>query len=168
MRLFVYLAVMSVFSLCTSVPALAQQNRIGFVNADRVVRESAPAVRALKRLEKEFEKREQELQKMGKQLQALEDSLEKASASMSDSDRRNREREFNDLNREFQRRQREYREDRSQRQNDELAGVAERANRAIKQIAEAEHFDLILQEAVYFSPSVDITDKVLKLLSDTK
>lgn len=144
------------------------QSKIGFVNADRVVRESAPAARALKKLEKEFEKREQDLQKTSKQLQTLEDMLEKNSVTLTEADRRNREREFNDLSREFQRRQREYREDRTQRQNDELAGVAERANRAIRQIAEAEHFDLILQEAVYFSPAIDITDKVLKLLAETK
>ncbi|MBK9392543.1 MAG: OmpH family outer membrane protein [Uliginosibacterium sp.] len=154
-------------SLFAALPALAQ-SKIGFVNADRVVRESAPAARALKKLEKEFEKREQELQKTSKQLQVLEDTLEKSSASLNEADRRNKEREFNDLSREFQRRQREYREDRTQRQNDELAGVAERANRAIRQIAEAEHFDLILQEAVYFSPAIDITDKVLKLLAETK
>lgn len=155
------------FSAMAALPAVAQ-SKIGFVNADRVVRESAPAARALKKLEKEFEKREQELQKTSKQLQVLEDALEKGSASLSDAERRNKEREFNDLSREFQRRQREYREDRTQRQNDELAGVAERANRAIRQIAEAEHFDLIVQEAVYFSPAIDITDKVLKLLAETK
>lgn len=155
------------FLLLASVPVWAQ-SRIAFVNADRVVRESAPAARALKKLEKEFEKREQELQKMGKQLQTLEDSLDKGAVTLTDTERRAREREFNDMNREFQRRQREYREDRTQRQNDELAGVAERANRAIRQIAEAEHYDLVLQEAVYFSPSIDITDKVLKLLAETK
>jgi len=154
-------------SLFSAMPAVAQ-SKIAFVNADRVVRESAPAARALKKLEKEFEKREQELQKAGKQLQALEDALEKNSVTLTETDRRNREREFSDLSRDFQRRQREYREDRTQRQNDELAGVAERANRAIRQIAEAEHYDLILQEAVYFSPTIDITDKVLKVLAETK
>lgn len=153
--------------VCASPLALAQ-GRIAFVNADRVVRESAPAARALKKLEKEFEKREQDLQKTSKHLQTLEESLERNAATMSDSERRAREREFNDLSRDFQRRQREYREDRAQRQNDELAGVAERANRAIRQIAESEHYDLIVQEAVYFSPSIDITDRVLKLLADTK
>lgn len=154
-------------SLFVALPTMAQ-SKIAFVNADRVVRESAPAARALKKLEKEFEKREQELQKTSKQLQALEDLLEKNSVTLTETERRNREREFNDLSRDFQRRQREYREDRTQRQNDELAGVAERANRAIRQIAEAEHYDLILQEAVYFSPAIDITDKVLKLLAETK
>jgi outer membrane protein len=47
-----------------------------------------------------------------------------------------------------------------------LASVVERANKTIKQIAEAEKFDIILQEAVYASPRIDITDKVIKALGD--
>lgn len=150
-------------------PILTQaETRVGFVNAERVMRESAPAMRAQKKLEKEFEKREQDLQRMGKQLQTIQDTLDKSGVTLSDADRRNKEREFSDLNREFQRKQREYREDRTQRQNEELAGVLERANRTIRQIAEGEKFDLILQEAVYFSPSIDITEKVIKALADPK
>lgn len=150
-------------------PSLVQaEMRVGFVNAERVMRESAPAIRAQKKLEKEFEKREQDLQRMSKQMQAIQDSLDKNGVTMADSERRSKEREFNDLNREFQRKQREYREDRTQRQNEELAGVLERANRTIRQIAESEKYDLILQEAVYFSPLIDITEKVIKALADAK
>ena len=155
------------FSAMAALPAVAQ-SKIGFVNADRVVRESAPAARALKKLEKEFEKREQELQKTGKQLQALENTHEKGSASLSDAERRNKEREFNDLNRDFQRKQREFREDLNQRRNEELAGVLDRANKTIRQIAETEKYDIIFQEAVYASPRIDITDKVIKALSEAK
>jgi outer membrane protein len=151
------------------IPAMSMaETRVGFVNADRVMRESAPAMRAQKKLEKEFEKREQDLQRMSKQLQTIQDSLDRNGVTMTDVDRRNKEREFNDLNREFQRKQREYREDRTQRQNEELAGVLERANRTIRQIAENEKYDLILQEAVYFSPAIDITEKVIKALADPK
>ena len=64
--------------------------------------------------------------------------------------------------RDFQRRQREFREDLNQRRNEELSAVLEKANRAIKEIAEREKFDLILQEAVYVSPRIDITDQVVK------
>jgi outer membrane protein len=64
--------------------------------------------------------------------------------------------------------QREYREDLNLRRNQELAALFERANRVIKQIAEAEKFDLILQEAVYRNPRIDITDKVLKALAEGK
>ena len=141
------------------------ETRIGFVNSDRVMREAAPAVRAQQRLEKEFEKRDQELQRIARDLKSMQDDLERNGPTMADSDRRNKERAFNELNREFQRKQREFREDLNLRQNEEMAAIFERANRVIRQIAEAEKFDLIVQEAVYFSPRIDITEKVIKALS---
>lgn len=146
--------------------AAANEFKIGFVNTERVFRDAAPAVKAQKRLEKEFEPRDKELQRMAQQLQKAQEALEKNGLTMAESDRRNKEREFNDLNREFQRRQREYREDLNQRRNEELASVLERANRVIKQIAEAEKFDIIFQEAVYASPRIDVTEKVIKALAD--
>jgi outer membrane protein len=150
-----------------SVPAWAD-TKIGFVNTEKIFRDAAPAVRAQKKIEKEFEKRDQEMQRLAKQLQAAQESLEKNAVTMSETEKRNKEREFNDLNRDFQRKQREFREDLNQRRNEELAAVLERANKAIKAIAEAEKYDVILQEAVYASPKLDITDKVIKALADGK
>ena len=141
--------------------------KIGFVNSDKVMREAAPAIRAQKRLEKEFEKRDQDLQKAARDLQAMQESLEKNAMTLSEADRKAKEREFNDQNRDFQRRQREFREDLNQRRNEELASVLDKANKAVKQIAESEKFDIIFQEAVYASPRIDITDKVIKALADT-
>ena len=163
-----YRLISLLFCALLSTSALAiEPGRVGFVNADRVMRESAPALRVQKKIEKEFEKRDQELQRVAKQLQTMQDTLEKNSVTMAESDRRARDREFNDLNRDFQRRRREYLEDRNQRQNEEMAGVLDRANKAIRQVAETEKFDLIVQEAVYFNPRIDITDKVIKALTDT-
>lgn len=150
-----------------ALPAAAE-TKIGFVNTEKIFRDAAPAVRAQKKIEKEFEKRDQEMQRIAKQLQTMQEGLEKNAVTMSESDKRNKEREFNDLNRDFQRKQREFREDLNQRRNEELAAVLERANKAIKAIAEAEKFDVILQEAVYASPKIDITEKVIKALADGK
>ena len=50
----------------------------------------------------------------------------------------------------------------------EISAPLERANRVIKQSADAEKFDLILQDAVYRNPRLDITDRVLKALSEGK
>jgi outer membrane protein len=145
-------------------PALAEF-KLGFVNGQRVVNESPQAKRAKQKLEKEFEKRDQELQQLSKRLQSMQENVEKNGVTMSETERRNKEREFNDLNRDFQRKQREFREDLNLRQNEEMSGIFERANKVIRQIAEAEKFDLIVQEAVYFSPRIDITDKVIKALA---
>lgn len=152
--------------IAASGPAVAEM-KIGFVNTERIFRDAAPAVRAQKKLEKEFEARDKDLQRISQQLQKMQENLEKNGMTMAESERRNREREFNDMNRDFQRRQREYREDLNQRRNEELAAVLDRANRAIKQIAEAEKFDIIFQEAVYAAPRIDITEKVIKALADT-
>jgi outer membrane protein len=155
--------------LLTTFSSLAlAEAKIGFVNSDKVMREAAPAVRAQKRLEKEFEKRDQELQKIAKDIQGMQENLEKNGMTLADADRKTKEREFNEINRDFQRRQREFREDLNQRRNEELASVLDKANKAVKQIAEAEKYDIIFQEAVYASPRIDITDKVIKALADSK
>ncbi len=146
--------------------AVADAVKVGFVNSDRVMKEATPAKKAQQKLEKEFEKRDQDLQRLAKQLQGMQEALEKNGMTMGEAERRNKEREFNDLNRDFQRKQREFREDLNQRRNEELASVLERANRTIKQIAEADKYDIIFQEAVYASPRIDITDKVIKALSE--
>ena len=146
----------------------AAEVRVGFVNSDRVMKEAPPAKKAQQKLEKEFEKRDQELQRVAKQLQGMQEALEKNGMTMAEGERRNKEREFNELNRDFQRKQREFREDLSQRQNEEMAAIFERVNKVIKQIAEAEKYDIIFQEAVYASPRIDITDKVIKALTEAK
>ena len=160
--LFSLLAVVATSSVAQA------EGRVGYVNLERILRDSAPAVRAQKKLELEFAKRDQELGKLADQLKRLQATLEKNAVTMSESERTKRDREFADLNREFQRKQREAREDFNQRRNEELAGVIERANRAVKQIAEAEKYDVIFQEAVWASPRIDITDKVIKALDDSK
>jgi len=157
-----------VIACLLALPAASADTKIGVVNTERVLRDAAPAVRAQKKIEKEFEKRDQEMQRLAKQLQTMQEALEKNAVTMSESEKRNKEREFSDLNRDFQRKQREFREDLNQRRNEELAAVLERANKAIKSIAEAEKFDVILQEAAYVAPRVDITDKVIKAMADGK
>ena len=164
--------VLAAFLAAAALPAGAQQTqapgqgKFGFVNTERILRDATPAQRAQKKIEVEFQKRDQELAKFAEQLKRLQDELDKNSVTMSESQRRNKEREFGDLNREFQRKQREFREDLNQRRNEELAQVVEQANRVIRQMAEQEKYDIIFQDAVFASPRIDITDKVIKALGD--
>jgi len=146
--------------------ASAQTPKIGFVNTERVFREAAPAKRAQQKLEREFAARNAELAKLEKQGRDLQTELERDNVTMTDAARREKERQLADASRSFQRLQRELREDLNQRRNEALAGVQESATRVINQIAEQERFDLILQEAVFASGNIDITDKVIKALAD--
>jgi len=145
--------------------ASAQDMKIGFVSTERVFREAVPAKQATAKIEQEFSKRDKDLQEVAARLKGMSDKLDKEGPVLSESERGRRQRELSDLDKDFQRKQREFREDLNQRRNEELATVLERTNRVIKQIAEAEKYDIVFQEAVYISPRIDITDKVLKALN---
>ena len=162
------LVVASLLSALFIAGEAAAELKVGYVNTQRIFRDAPAAQKAGKKLEGEFAKRDQDLQKMAKQLQGLQENLEKNSVTMAETERRAKEKEFAELSREFQRRQREFREDLNLRQNEENAAVIEKANKAIKQIAEAEKFDLVLQDVVWVSPKLDITDRVIKALADAK
>ena len=160
------LAALVAVALIASTPlARAQDLKVGVVNSDRILRDSAPARAAMQKLEGEFSKRDKELQEMGGRLKSAAERFEKDGPVMTETDRSRRQRELAEMDREFQRKQREFREDFNQRRNEELQALLERTNRIIRQMAEQEKYDLIVQEAVYFNPRIDITEKVLRALN---
>jgi outer membrane protein len=152
--------------LAAVAPAYAQETfRIGFVNPDRVLREALPAKAAQAKLEAEFLKREKDLTAQGEALKAASEKFEREASTLTEAQRIARQRALVDQDRDFQRRRREFQEDLNARKNEELQQVYERANRVVKQVAEAEKYDAILQEAIYINPKHDITEKVIKALN---
>ena len=147
--------------------ASAQEFRVGIVNLDRIFREANSAKAAQTKLETEFGKREKDLSDVATQLKTLSDKFEREAPTLSETQRNTRQKQIVDQDRDFQRKRREFQEDLNARKNEELQQVIERANRVVKALAEAEKYDLILQEAVYVNPKHDITDKVLKSLNAT-
>jgi outer membrane protein len=161
------LAVASVLGLA-AVAAQAQELKIGYVNSERVMREAVPAKAAQAKLEAEFSKREKDLTDLGARLKTAADKLEKDAPTLSETERSRRQRDLVEQDREFQRKRREFQEDLNTRKNEELAAVLERANKVIKQIFDQEKYDLIVQDAVHWSPRVDITKKVIDALNAGK
>lgn len=164
------LMVVAVLAAVAGAPAAnAQENaRIGFVNTDRMLREAAPAKTAQTKLEQEFSRREKEIDDAGATLKTASERFEREAPTLSESQRQNRQRQLMDQDREFQRKRREFQEDLNSRKQEELQQILDRANRVVKQVAEAEKYDVILQEAVYVNPRLDITDKVIKALNAGK
>ena len=148
--------------------AVSGDFRVGYVDIERILRESVSAVKAGQKIEKEFAARDEAIKKLSGQVRDIQDYLEKKGAGLSNIERRNKERELSNLSAELQRSQREFREDLNQRKNEELSVLLEHANKIIQSIAESEKYDLVLQEAVYRNPKIDITDKVLKALAAEK
>lgn len=156
-----------VLALCAN-SVFAQDLKIGVVNTERILRDSAPAKAAQQKLENEFARRQKEIEDLTLRLKTQSERYEKDAPTLTESDRSRRQRELADLDRDVQRRQREFREDLNQRRSEEYATLIERANRVIRQLAESEKIDLILQDAVHASPRVDITDKVIRALNNSK
>jgi len=145
--------------------AQSQELKVGYVNGERVLRDSVPAKAAQAKLESEFSKREKDLAEVASRLKATSDKLEKEAPTLSEAERGRRQRDLVEQDREFQRKRREFQEDLNQRKNEELGAVVERANKAIRAIFDAEKYDLILQDATFVSARIDITDKVIKALN---
>jgi len=167
-RYGIRLVCLALLTVAAGAPLAAEELKVGYVNSERILRDSIPAKAATAKLEQEFSKRDHELQDVGAKLKASADRFEKDAPVLAESERSRRQRELAELDRDFQRRQREFREDLNQRRNEELQSLLERAQRIVRQIAEQEKYDLIVQDAVYFSSRVDITEKVLRALNNGK
>jgi len=148
--------------------AQAEEIRIGFINTDRIFKESTTAKQAQSKLEQEFSKREKDLVDAEKSLKTAVEKFEREAPTLSESQRLSRQKQLGEQDRDFQRKRREFQEELNARKNEEFQQVLERANRVIKQVAEADKYDLVLQEAVYINPKHDITDKVLKVINAAK
>jgi len=157
-------AMMSVSALA----AQAQEIKIGYVNSERVLREANLAKAAQLKLEAEFGKREKDLKDLENKLRGAAEKLEKDAPTLAEAEKNRRQRDLVEQDRDLQRKRREWQEDLTQRKNEELSAVVERANRVIKQIFDAEKYDLILQDAIHFSNRVDITKKVIDALNAQK
>ncbi len=162
------LALLAGLGIFCSTLAMAQEFKMGFVNTERIFREAASAKQAQAKLEQEFSKREKDLLDAGNALKAASDKLEREAPTLSESQRVARQKQLVDQDRDFQRKRPEFQEDLNARKNEEQQLVVERANRAVKQVAESEKYDVVFQEAVYIHPKHDITDKVIKALNAAK
>ena len=162
------LVILAIGLASLSAAVSAQEFKIGFINTDRIFRDANSAKTAQAKLEQEFMKREKELNDQGSQIKSAADKLEKEAPTLSEAQRTTRQKQLTDQDRDFQRKRREFQEDLNVRKNEELQIVLERANKVVKQVAEAEKYDYVLQEAVYVNPKHDITEKVLKVLNAAK
>jgi outer membrane protein len=167
-KLLKIVAVAAVLSVSALAAQAQEMMKIGYVNSERVLREANLAKAAQLKLEAEFGKREKELKDIEAKLRSAAEKLEKDAPTLAEAERNRRQRDLVEADRDLQRKKREWQEDLTQRKNEELSAVVERANRVIKQIFDAEKYDLILQDAIHFSPRVDITKKVIDALNAQK
>ena len=155
-------------ALLALAPAAAAQQptgRMGFVNTERIMSESPLAQRLQREIEAEFRSREQDITTRGERMKRMQEELERNGVTLSDAERQKRERELNEVERDVQRRQREFGEELQRRRSEASAQVVEKANGAIRRLADELKLDIIVQDAVFASPRIDITERLIKELA---
>ncbi len=145
--------------------AIAQDFKVGYINTQTITTQSNPAKAAQTKLEQEFSKRQKELNDQQAALKVFGEKFDRDAPTLSESQRIARQKEGAEMSRDLQRRQREFQEDLNGRRNEELQQVLDRATKAVKQVADAEKYDMVLQEVVFVNTKHDITEKVLKILN---
>lgn len=145
--------------------ASGQDFKVGYINTQTITTQSNPAKAAQAKLEQEFSKRQKELTDQQASLKVFGEKFDRDAPTLSESQRSARQKEGAEMSRDLQRRQREFQEDLNGRRNEELQQVLDRATKAVKQVADAEKYDMVLQEVVYVNTKHDITEKVLKILN---
>jgi len=148
------------------LPAVSAQSvtRIGFVDPVRLIEQAPQGAKALESLEDEFRTREEELKNLHDRVQTMEADLEKNILVMDATDAQTRQREIENLKRRLARSQQEAREDYNLRRNEELAKLQTLVRQVIVDLARDQGFDLVVEQAVYVSDTVDITEQVLEVL----
>jgi len=154
-----------VLSATGASSAIAQDSKVAIFDSNRVMRESSPAKASEAKIEQEFSKRSKELIDLAARIKTMAEKFDKEASVISDADRVRRQRDLTDLDQDFKRKQRIFNEDLNQRRNEEIAALVDKAQKVVRMIAETEKYDIVLQDAVYFNPRIDITDKVLKALA---
>jgi outer membrane protein len=157
---------LAAFPAAAQAPAPAMY-KIGFVDTNRVMRDSRVAQAARKSIEADFQKREQEIAAGEARLKRLAAELEKG-AALPAAERQKRTAEAGKLQGDLVRRRNEFAEELNLRREEALKSIVDKANGIIKRIAEQENYDLVFFEATYVNPRIDLTDKIIKALDAAK
>jgi outer membrane protein len=145
-----------------AVPAFADDYKIGVIHIERIMRDSAPAKSALARIEQEFKARDADIAAREQEVRTQTAQYDKEKSGLTDQQRAERERDLDMRTRDVQRLRQQFAEDLRARQFEELDKLKARLDQVLTQYAKDNHFDLILQDALFVGRAVDITDDVIK------
>jgi len=162
-RYFVMAAVGVALLSALTLPASAQELKIGVVNIPALMERAPQTKSAMDALQEEFAPRQREFLAKQKEFEETSAKVQKDVAVMGETERRNAEKELRDLQREVARLQTEFREDLNLRQNEELGILQRSLLKEVQEYAQQQGFDLIVGDGVlYASTAVNITEDVLR------
>ena len=159
-----FLSFLCAFGMSAAQAADFSAGRVGFVNLERVLKESAPAKASQVKLEKEFSARQKDGAAQDTAFKSAVTKFQTDAPVLAEAKRLEQQKKLMEQERDLQRTQRSFQEDLNKRKNEELQKLLVSVNKAVKDIAAAEKLDFVLQSAIFVDPKNDLTDRVLKML----
>ena len=160
----VTLALVTLAAAALPLGAAHAQAKIGVVNVQRLLQEAPQAQAASQALENEFAARRRDLENQQRDLKAKEEKLAKDGAVMAEAEGRNAEKTLRDGQRDLARKQNEFMEDLNVRRNEALGQLQRSVLQEVQNYAKTAGLDLVIADALFASPSIDITAQVLSAL----
>jgi outer membrane protein len=152
-----------------TVPLAAQPAvpKLGVIDVQRLVVESAPGKEAQARVKKLIEAKQGDADKLQKELQALQQRLQTQGPSLTDDKREQLNKEIQDKSIAFKRFQDDAQRDVEAAQQKELQALEKRVLPVINLVGKEQGYTLIFNKyapgmLVYADDSVDITEEVLR------
>jgi outer membrane protein len=152
-------------------PATASSLRIGVINVERLVQESALGKEAFNRVKRLNEQKKDEGEKLQKELRDMEQKLADQGAALADDKRDALQKSYQEKAIAFKRFQDDANRELETAQKKELSELERRVFPVINQVGKEKGFTLIFNKfqsgLVYADDAIDLTDEVLKVFNTT-
>ena len=162
-NLFLLVAVAAVFQMT----AASAELKVG-VYDNRKILEALPSVqKEFLKLNAEFEPKQKEISDLQSTLLKLKEDIEKNAPILAAAELQSKQLEYQSKRRELQLLAEDTERVFSVRRNEVARAIQSTVDAEVLKVAQEESFDLILRSGVlYASPKVDITNQILKRLSE--
>lgn len=153
--------------LFMSCEVLAQAGLVGFVDVKRLLSESKVAQASMRNLGEEFDSRDRALEAIAVRIRAANDRLERDQLILGETALSQRQKELSDLRVQFERKERDLREDVELRRQEEIARLLKLMNSVVHRLAREKALDLVVQDAIFVTETIDLTESVLRALEQS-
>jgi outer membrane protein len=144
----------------------AAQGKIGVINIQQAIGDTAEGKKAFADLSKKYQPRQQELQRLQQEIQAINDQLSKQVATLSDEEQRRLSRDLEDKQKLLKRSTEDAQADFTSDRDDAIRRIGQKMVRIISEYAQQNGYSLVVDDAqipvYYASKDLDLTQEIVK------
>ena len=161
------LALAALAAVAAAAPAMAE-TKIASIRSPDLLRDAPQIKSANEKMKAEFEKKQKDLEADGKKLEDDIKKFQREADTMTSQQRADTEKALQTRKIDFDLKQRQLGEQVQTREQELRKDLSAKFAKAIEAVAKEKGLDLVVQDPVFATATIDITDEVLKRLnSDT-